>query len=119
MGKIQLKRIYEPVEETDGIRILIDRLWPRGVKKETAHIDEWMKEIAPSTDLRKWFDHDPAKWQEFIARYSVELKQNDTVNHLAQLINKNDTVTLLYAAHDEQHNHALVLHQFITTSLSV
>jgi uncharacterized protein YeaO (DUF488 family) len=113
MGKIQLKRIYEPVEKTDGKRILVDRLWPRGVKKEDAHIDEWMKDIAPSVNLRKWFNHDVSKWTEFTGRYTLELKQNPAVKLLKQLTDENPVLTLLYAAHDEQHNHALVLLQFM------
>lgn len=95
------------------MRILVDRLWPRGVKKETAHVDEWMKAVAPSTELRKWFNHDRPKWDQFQSKYTHELTQNDAVEELLHLIKNNKTVTLLYAAHDEQHNHALVLQQFI------
>jgi len=115
MGAIQIKRIYQPAEKADGKRILVDRLWPRGVKKEAAQIDEWMKAIAPTDALRKWFheDNDPAKWQEFKAKYMLELKQNTVVNDLLDIINKNKVVTLLYAARNEQQNHALVLLQFI------
>ncbi len=91
MGTIQVKRIYEPVEKTDGVRILVDRLWPRGVKKEAAHLDEWMKAIAPSDALRKWFHHDPAEWQEFEGKYVLELKQNNAVNDLLDIISKNKT----------------------------
>ncbi|WP_448697455.1 DUF488 domain-containing protein [Mucilaginibacter sp. AW1-3] len=114
MGKVQVKRIYEPVEETDGKRILVDRLWPRGLKKEAVQLDDWMKDIAPSTGLRKWFHQDTSNWQEFTARYILELKQNPAVSTLKQLLAQNPVVTLLYAAHDEQHNHALVLQQFIS-----
>jgi len=117
MGKVQVKRIYEPVEKTDGKRILVDRLWPRGVKKEAAHLDEWMKDVAPSINLRKWFNHDTAKWHEFTARYTLELKHNPAVKFLQQLADENQIVTLLYAAHDEQHNHALVLQQFILSAM--
>jgi uncharacterized protein YeaO (DUF488 family) len=115
MHKIQIKRIYQPAEKTDGKRILVDRLWPRGIKKEAAQIDEWLKAVAPSETLRKWFhqDNDPAKWQEFKAKYLLELKQNDAVNELIDIIDKNEKVTLLYAARDEQQNHALILLQFI------
>jgi len=113
VSKVQLKRIYEPAAQSDGKRILVDRLWPRGIKKEAAHIDEWMKDVAPSPGLRKWFSHDVTKWTEFTARYLHELKQNPAVDALRHLIDKNPTVTLLYGAHDEQHNHALVLQQFI------
>jgi len=115
MGKVQVKRIYEPPEKTDGKRILVDRLWPRGMTKEAAHIDEWMKDIAPSVSLRKWFNHDATKWTEFTARYITELKQNPAVDGLLQLLTQNPVITLLYAAHDEQHNHTLVLQQFITS----
>jgi uncharacterized protein YeaO (DUF488 family) len=117
MGTVQIKRIYEPVDKKDGARILVDRLWPRGIKKESAQLDEWMKDIAPSVDLRKWFKHDSAKWEEFQAKYNFELKHNDAVKALLDYIKKNKMVTLLYAAHDEQHNHALVLHHFISELL--
>lgn len=115
MGTVQIKRIYEPAEKSDGKRILVDRLWPRGVKRELAQLDDWMKTVAPSTDLRKWFNHDVAKWQEFTARYTLELKENSAVNELLDMVKKNKMVTLLYAAHDEDHNHAVVLLQFIKT----
>jgi len=117
MGTVQIKRVYEPAEATDGKRILVDRLWPRGMKKESVHLDEWLKDIAPSTELRKWFHHDAAEWQEFTARYMLELKQNSTVNALLDIINKNKIVTLLYGAHDTEHNHALVLLQFINEAI--
>jgi len=117
METVQIKRIYEPADDADGKRILVDRLWPRGVTKEAAQLDEWMKEIAPSVSLREWFHHDPSKWEEFKVKYMFELKQNSAVKDLLDIINKNNKVTLLYAARDEQHNHALVLHQFIDTSL--
>ncbi|MDB5117483.1 MAG: hypothetical protein JWQ79_2975 [Mucilaginibacter sp.] len=114
MGTVQIKRIYEPAEKTDGARILVDRLWPRGISKESAHLDEWMKDIAPTADLRKWFNHDVAKWYEFNLRYVLELKQNTTVKALLDIIKSHKTVTLLYAAHDEAHNHALVLQKYIS-----
>jgi len=119
MGTLQIKRIYQPAEKADGNRILVDRLWPRGVKKEAAKLDEWLKAIAPSDTLRKWFhqDSDPAKWQEFKAKYMLELKQNTAVDDLLDIISKNEKVTLLYAAHDEQQNHALVLLEFINELL--
>ena len=119
MGAIQIKRIYEPTEKTDGKRILVDRLWPRGVKKESAQIDEWMKAIAPFDALRKWFHQgsDHEKWQEFKAKYMLELKQNTAVNDLLDIISKNEKVTLLYAARDEYQNHALVLLEFINDLL--
>jgi uncharacterized protein YeaO (DUF488 family) len=115
--KIQIKRIYEPRNESDGMRILVDRLWPRGVKKGNAQIDEWLKDIAPTTQLRKWFNHDASKWQEFQLKYTHELQHNPNTEHLLELLNKHQTITLLYAAHDEAHNHALVLQHFIRQQL--
>ena len=109
MSNIRIKRIYEPVETKDGARILIDRLWPRGIKKENAHIDHWMKPVAPSTELRKWFAHDPVKWESFQKKYKEELKKTGALDELISNIKKYKTVTLLYAARDEQHNHAVVL----------
>jgi uncharacterized protein YeaO (DUF488 family) len=117
MATLKIKRVYEPVEKNDGVRILVDRLWPRGLKKESAHIDEWLKDIAPSTELRKWFDHDPAKWNEFNFKYSLELKQNGKIDNLIELVKKAANVTLLYSARDEQHNQAIVLLEFINTIL--
>ena len=103
------KRIYEPLSPKDGYRVLVDRLWPRGIKKESANIDIWLKEIAPSTALRKWFDHDPAKWTKFQTRYRQELKNNSAWNELQQLSAKHKKLTLVYAAKDETHNHAVML----------
>jgi uncharacterized protein YeaO (DUF488 family) len=119
MGALQIKRIYQPADKSDGKRILVDRLWPRGVKKEAAQLDVWLKAIAPSEALRKWFhqDNDRAKWDEFKAKYLFELKDNSAVNELLDMVSKNEKVTLLYAAHDEQHNHALVLLQFVNELL--
>jgi len=106
---LKIKRIYDPAEDTDGFRVLVDRLWPRGVAKEKAHLDLWLKEIAPSTDLRKWFAHDPAKWEGFKQRYLEELKANaPAVELLKSLLTKGD-VTLLYAARDAEHNEAVIL----------
>jgi len=115
MATINIKRIYKPAEETDGFRILVDRLWPRGISKEAASLDLWLREIAPSTELRKSFHSSsaPDKWGEFKTAYLAELKQNEAVKELAVIINKNDTVTLLYAVPDEEHNHALLLKQFM------
>jgi len=111
---VKIKRIYEPVAETDGYRILVDRLWPRGIKKENAHIDKWLKDIAPSTALRKWFNHEPEKWQLFIAKYRTEIGSSPALQELYSDILKHQTVTLLFAAKDPQHNHALALLQTIT-----
>jgi uncharacterized protein YeaO (DUF488 family) len=110
---IKIKRIYDPASPTDGKRILIDRLWPRGLKKEEAAVDEWLKEIAPSSELRKWFSHDPVKWGEFSRRYREELQgQAELVDKLRREARKG-TVTILYAAKDEQHNNAVVLKDVI------
>ncbi|KKB85834.1 uroporphyrin-III methyltransferase [Devosia limi DSM 17137] len=107
------KRIYEPVSPEDGQRVLIDRLWPRGVSKAEAHVDLWFKDIAPSTELRQWFAHDPARWEEVRRRYRAELQANpDAVARLRQLAGKG-RVTLLYAARDAAHNHALILLEFL------
>jgi len=111
---ILLKRIYEPYSKEDGYRILVDRLWPRGVSKEKAHINLWLKEIAPSTELRKWFEHDPKKWQEFEKRYKDELKdKTEILQQLKSLETKHKRVTLLYGARDTQHNEANVLKEIL------
>jgi len=106
---IQLKRIYEPASPADGFRVLVDRLWPRGISKERAGIDLWAKELAPSTELRTWFHHEAANWDEFVIRYRAELAgQPDAVAALrAQCAGR--TTTLLYGAKDETHNQAVVL----------
>lgn len=114
MPTIKIKRIYESPAVDDGYRILVDRLWPRGVKKETADIGIWMKEIAPSSELRSWFAHDPAKWTIFTKRYTAELKDNSAVvRELMDYIKKYKTITFLYGARDEVHNQAVVLQQYI------
>jgi uncharacterized protein YeaO (DUF488 family) len=106
---MKIKRVYEKPEKGDGIRILVDRLWPRGLTKEKAGIDLWLKDIAPSTELRKWFGHEPGKWNEFRKRYSVELKKKGEQVSLLKDQMKKGTVTLVYGAKDEEHNEALVL----------
>src|SRR4051812_7116959 len=106
---INLKRVYESPSPQDGLRVLVDRLWPRGLTKERAAIDLWVKDVAPSTELRKWFGHDPAKWKQFQIRYRNELhEKKDALQELKQQI-KGKTVTLVYGARDEEHNEALVL----------
>ena len=106
---LRLKRAYEPAAPEDGMRILVDRLWPRGISKEKASLDEWEKEIAPSTELRQWFGHDPERWTEFQRRYRAELRDHaDILDHIRELARK-QTVTLVYGAHDEKHNDAVVL----------
>jgi uncharacterized protein YeaO (DUF488 family) len=110
---VHVKRIYEPKARGDGTRILVDRLWPRGVRKAEADVDIWMKEIAPSSELRRWFGHDPARWDEFKARYRDELLENPSaVEALGREMQK-ASVTLLYAAKDEEHNHAIALAEFL------
>lgn len=109
VSHLRLKRAYEPAEPGDGIRILVDRLWPRGVSKADADLHDWMKDIAPSADLRKWFGHDPARWAEFQRRYRAELRRHDDeLEHIRELARK-QTVTLVYGARDEEHNDAVVL----------
>jgi uncharacterized protein YeaO (DUF488 family) len=106
---LRLKRAYEPAEPDDGVRILVDRLWPRGVSKAEAALDDWMKDIAPSTKLRQWFGHDPARWAEFQRRYRAELRQHTQELDRIRALARTQTVTLVYSAHDEQHNDAIVL----------
>jgi len=110
---VQLKRIYEPSVKTDGYRILVDRLWPRGIKKDDARIDLWMKEVAPSTNLRKWFHEGKGSWEQFRTKYLQELKDSAAAEELRAYAKEYKTITLLYAAKDEQHNHALVLKEFV------
>jgi uncharacterized protein YeaO (DUF488 family) len=115
MAGINIKRAYEPTAKSDGCRILVDRLWPRGIKKEESHFDLWMKEIAPSNELRKWFNHETEKWEEFKKKYLAELKDAPALDELLKLIKKHKTVTLVYSAKDEQHNQAIVLKEFLET----
>lgn len=111
--QINIKRIYDEPARSDGKRILVDRLWPRGVSKEKARLHLWLKEIAPSTGLRKWFDHDPKKWAVFKKKYQAELKANTEAVSQLKKIAKEGTVTLLYGARDEKHNEALVIMDYI------
>lgn len=114
--EIKLKRVYEKPEKSDGTRILVDRLWPRGLTKEKAAVDLWLKEIAPSTELRKWFGHDPKKWRSFRSRYETELKQHGDELKLIKEKAKSGTVTLLYGARDQEHNEAIVLKELLARS---
>ena len=115
-GVIKLKRAYEPPSAGDGTRVLIDRLWPRGISKQKAKLDYWMKDIAPSTELRKWFGHDPKRWAEFRRRYAAELREHpDLIAELRSLARKNP-ITLVYAAYDESHNDAVVLRDVLLDS---
>ncbi len=110
---LQLKRAYEKPAPDDGTRILIDRLWPRGIKKADAALDEWMKELAPSTELRRWFGHDPERWQEFRERYIAELHEHAEAFERLRALARKGKVTLVYAAHDEAHNDAVVLRELL------
>jgi uncharacterized protein YeaO (DUF488 family) len=112
-GTILVKRVYEPPAGTDGIRVFVERLWPRGVSKESAHFDLWLKEISPSPELRKWYAHDPEKWEEFQERYRGELERNpEAVGRLLGLLDRGP-VTLIYAARDEERNSAVLLKAFL------
>ena len=110
---IHVKRVYDKLSEEDGFRVLVDRLWPRGIRKEDAHIDLWLKEIAPSTALRKWFDHDPHKWEEFRKRYFSELENNsETIARLLHEMN-NGELTLLFSAKNIEFNNAVALKEYL------
>ena len=110
---IFLKRVYEKPSRVDGVRVLVERLWPRGLSKDKAQIDLWLKEAAPSTDLRKWFDHDPIKWEEFKTRYFAELEaQVTSLNDIVERVKKGD-VTFVFASKEEQFNNAVALKEFI------
>jgi uncharacterized protein YeaO (DUF488 family) len=116
--RIQLRRIYDDPGEHEGYRVLVDRIWPRGISKEKARIDEWRRDIAPSTELRRWFGHDPERWEEFRSRYRSEL-----ANHSEQLdplvaAARAGPLTLLYGARDERHNQAVVLKEFLEERLN-
>ncbi len=111
--EIRVKRIYEPPEPTDGYRLLVDRLWPRGVSKESAYLDAWMREVAPSSELRRWFGHDASRWQEFKRRYAVELDtRQDLVAEILSLA-RDRSVTLIYSARDSGHNQAVALGEYL------
>lgn len=114
---IAVKRAYQPAAADDGYRILVDRLWPRGLTKEKVAADLWLKEAGPSTELRQWFDHDPAKWLAFQAKYKEELKDNPAFQELLEDCKKHEKVTLIYAAKDEIHNEAQVLAALIKQSM--
>ena len=115
---VAVKRVYDRLDPKDGVRILVDRLWPRGMTKEKAAIDVWMKTVAPSTGLRRWFQHDSRKWPVFKEKYFAELDAKpEAVDELLSYINKCDAV-LLYAAKDPEHNHAVVLKEYIQLALS-
>lgn len=112
-NNIQLKRIYEAADSKDGYRVLVDRLWPRGVSKDKAALDEWLKEVGPSDELRQWFGHDPDKYVEFKKRYEQELANNPAFAQLRKIVQEHPSVTLLYGAHDPEHNQAVVLQSLL------
>ncbi len=115
---VRIKRVYDPAAPSDGIRILIDRIWPRGVTREEAHLDEWARELAPSTELRRWFGHDPARFEEFRHRYTRELAaQEQKLLELRQR-GREGTLTLVYGARDTEHNDAVVLAEILRTGSS-
>jgi len=116
MTEILLKRAYEPAAKSDGKRVLVERLWPRGIKKETLHLDLWMKDVAPSTELRKWFNHDPKKWNEFRERYFAELNAN-SADWKALIENAPTRLTLVYSSHDQEHNNAVALREYLERKL--
>src|SRR5690242_16281708 len=113
-GVLKIKRIYEPPQRSDGCRILVDRVWPRGVSKERAAMALWLKEIGPSTALRKWFGHDPARWPEFQKRYREELRDRpELTDQIKQLEKEHGVVTLVFSARDEERNQAVVIRDFL------
>ena len=111
--KVRLKRAYEAADANDGRRVLIDRLWPRGLSKQAAALDLWLKQIAPSTELRKWFGHDPARWVEFQRRYAEEVRRQPELFEQLRDLAHEGRLTLVYSAHDEQHNDAVVLRNLL------
>ena len=114
---IRIKRAYEQPTSDDGARVLVDRLWPRGLTKEKAQIDLWLKEIGPTTELRKWFGHDPGKWERFRGRYETEIKHNGELLEILKRKANEGTLTLIYAARDAKHNEALVLKRFLERTI--
>jgi uncharacterized protein YeaO (DUF488 family) len=112
-GHVRLRRVYEPAAPEDGVRVLIDRLWPRGLSKSAAAVDYWLKEIAPSTELRQWFGHDPDRWLEFRRRYTKELRQHKVELERIRELAAERSVTLLFGARDEEHNDAIVVREVL------
>ncbi len=114
---IQIKRAYEKSSQDDGARFLVERLWPRGIKKENLQIDDWLKDVAPSGELRRWFQHDPAKWNEFRQRYFRELEKHPEAWQALRARARRGRVTLVYSAHDTEHNNAVALKEFLDQKL--
>ena len=117
MGQVDIKRVYEQAADEDGVRILVDRLWPRGVSKERAALSGWLKDIAPSPDLRRWWHHDPDRFEDFARRYRTELDENPALEDLLSIVREHDRTTLVYAAKDPAVNHALILRDYIRQAL--
>ncbi|PKV09542.1 DUF488 domain-containing protein [Bifidobacterium asteroides] len=117
MGQVDIKRVYEQAAYEDGIRILVDRLWPRGVSKERAALSGWLKDVAPSPDLRRWWHHDPDRFEDFARRYRTELDDNPALGDLLSIVREHDRTTLVYAAKDPAVNHALILRDYIRHAL--
>ena len=117
MGQVDIKRVYEQAADEDGIRVLVDRLWPRGVSKERAALSGWLKDVAPSPDLRRWWHHDPDRFEEFARRYRTELDDNPALEDLLSIVREHDRTTLVYAAKDPAVNHALILRDYIGKAL--
>ena len=118
MTEIKLKRAYLPAEASDGYRVLVDRLWPRGVSKERLNCEEWAKDMAPSTELRKWYHADPAnRWPEFEKKYMAEIQANPDLPHFLSELKEHPVVTFVYGARDPDHNHAIILEQAVAKSL--
>ncbi len=115
---VKIKRVYDPPSRDDGTRVLVDRLWPRGLKKDGANIDAWLKEAGPSTELRKWFNHDPARWTEFRRRFFAELDtRSDAVNEIAGIARRG-TVTLLFGSREERFNNAVALKEYLEAGMN-
>ena len=117
MGQVDIKRVYEQAADEDGVRILVDRLWPRGVSKERAALSSWLKDVAPSPDLRRWWHHDPGRFEDFARRYRTELDDNPALEDLLSIVREHDRTTLVYAAKDPAVNHALVLRDYVRQAL--
>ncbi len=117
MGQVDIKRVYEQAADEDGVRILVDRLWPRGVSKERAALSGWLKDVAPSPDLRRWWHHDPDRFEDFARRYRTELDGNPALEDLLSIVREHDRTTLVYAAKDPAVNHALILRDYIRQAL--
>lgn len=111
---VEVKRAYEPAADSDGIRFLVERLWPRGIKKADLHVDDWLKDVAPSNDLRRWFAHDPEKWPEFRRRYFAELDDHPESWRRIRDAARHGRVTLVYSAHDTEHNNAVALKEYLS-----